>query len=372
MKQLHLGMVGGGQGAFIGAVHRVAATMDGEARFVAGCLSSTPDRALASGKSLGLPDARNYPTWQAMLDRERSLPKGERIDAVCIVTPNHLHFPIAQAFVEAGFHVFCDKPLTRTLAEAQQLAVSVRRAGTVFCVTYNYTGYPLVRAMADMVKSGTLGPIRKVFVEYHQGWLATDLASQGQKQAAWRADPAQAGAGALGDIASHAENLLRTVTGLEVESLSADITTFIPNRRVDDDASVMLRLTTGARATLTCSQVCVGEENALSLRVYGERGSLKWRQEDPNVLLHTPIDAAPRLITRASTDAGPAAAPATRLPPGHPEGFYEAFANIYRGAFAAIRGTTGTYPTIDDGVSGLRFIERCLESCRNKGAWMKV
>jgi predicted dehydrogenase len=368
-KHILLGMVGGGQGAFIGAVHRTAAALDGEARFVAGCLSSTPERALASGRAIGLADSRNYPTWQAMLDGERALPRGERIDAVCIVTPNNLHFPVAKAFAEAGFHIVCDKPLTRTLAEAQDLAATVRRAGTVFAVTYNYTGYPLVRAMAEMVRDGRLGAVRKAFVEYHQGWLATDVASSGQKQAAWRADPALAGAGALGDIGSHAENLLRTVTGLSIDSLCADVHTFVPGRRVDDDAAVLLRMRGGARAVLTCSQVCVGDENGLSIRVHGERGSLSWKQEHPNAFTFTALDAPPVTITRGSAGAGPAAAAATRLPPGHPEGFYEAFANIYRGAFGAIRGGTGTYPTLDDGVRGMAFIDACL---RSNGAWVSL
>lgn len=368
MKPILLGMVGGGQGAFIGAVHRTAATLDGQARVVAGCLSSTPERATASGKAIGLSDNRNYPTWQAMLDGEKSLPKGERIDAVCVVTPNHVHFPVSRAFTQAGFHVICDKPVTRTAAEAEELAARVQQAGTVFCVTYNYTGYPLVRTMADMIRAGKLGAVRKAFVEYHQGWLATDLANQGQKQASWRADPALAGAGALGDIGSHAENLLRTVTGLEIESLCADVHTFVPGRRIDDDAGVLIRLSGGARAVLTCSQVCVGEENGLTIRVHGERGSLTWRQENPNVLTHAAQDAAPRLITRGSADAGDAARAATRLPPGHPEGFFEAFANIYRGAFAAIRGEPATYPTIADGVKGMHFIGKCLQS---RGNWVK-
>lgn len=363
-------MVGGGTGAFIGAVHRTAATLDGEARFIAGCLSSTPDRALASGRAIGLADDRNYPTWQAMLAAEKTLPAGQRIDAVCIVTPNHLHHPVAMAFVEAGFHVICDKPLTRTVAEAQELAAAVRRAKTVFAVTYNYTGYPLVRAMGEMVRSGKVGMVRKVFVEYHQGWLATDLASTGQKQAAWRGDPALAGAGALGDIGSHAENLQRTVTGLGIESLCADVGTIVPGRRVDDDAAVLMKLTGGARAVLTCSQVCIGEENGLSIRVYGERGSLRWRQEDPNALTFTALDAAPQIITRGGIGSGDIARAATRLPPGHPEGFYEAFANVYRGAFAAIRGASGAvYPGIEDGVHGVAFIEKCLAS---GGAWVKV
>jgi predicted dehydrogenase len=377
---LRLGMIGGGSGAFIGAVHRTAACMDAEARFVAGCLSSTPDRAIASGKCVGLPDDRNYPTWRAMLDAERTRPSSQRLDAVVIVTPNHLHHDIALEWTRAGFHVACDKPLTRTLDEAHSLARAVDDARTQFCVTYNYSGYPLVQTARELVRSGVLGPVRKVFAEYHQGWLARDLAASGQKQAAWRADPSLAGAGALGDIGTHAEHLLRTITGLSIESLCADVTSFVPGRRVDDDASVLLRLTGGARGVLTCSQVCVGAENSLSIRVHGERGSLKWKQENPNVLTHLPEGEPARLITRASAAAGEHALPLTRLPPGHPEGFIEAFANIYRGFFSSIRcGATVeqsasaiAFPTIHDGVEGVRFVTRALESAARGGEWVSM
>jgi len=364
-------MVGGGRGAFIGPVHRMAATLDGEAEFVAGCLSSTPERAIESGREAGLKSV--YGTWEEMVERERALPAGERIDAAVIVTPNHLHATVAAAFAKAGINVVCDKPLTRTLAEAEELEREVSRTGVVFCVTYNYTGYPLVRAMREMVRGGQLGAVRRVAVEYYQGWLATNLAAEGQKQAAWRADPALAGAGALGDIGTHAENLMSFVTGLEVESLCADVRSAVAGRTVDDDASVLLRFRGGARGVLTASQVCVGEENGLAIRVYGERGSVAWRQENPNELRVSAEGEATRVLTRAG--AGGPAGMGTRLPSGHPEGFIEAFANVYRWAFGAIRarreGKTAageqSHPTIVDGVRGVRFVERCLAS---KGAWV--
>ncbi|NUQ68179.1 MAG: Gfo/Idh/MocA family oxidoreductase, partial [Phycisphaerales bacterium] len=302
-RPLLMGMVGGGTGAFIGAVHRVAATLDGQARFVAGSLSSTPDKAVASGLELGLARDRAYPTWQAMLSAELQRPPGERVDFVSIVTPNHAHFEPAHAFVQAGFHVVLDKPMVLDSAQAATLADAVAKAGVVFGVTYNYTGYPLVKEAARLVRTGALGQVRKVIVEYHQGWLATPLEASGQKQAAWRTDPKLSGAGALGDIGSHAENLLTTITGLSIESLCAEATTFVAGRRVDDDAAVLLRLSGGARGVLSCSQVCVGSENDLRIRVHGTLGSLAWRQENPNELRLVTHDAAPRIITRAGPEA---------------------------------------------------------------------
>lgn len=368
---LKLGMVGGGTDAFIGAVHRRAATLDGEALIVAGALSSTPERALASGRALGLDPRRTYPTWREMLAGESALPHGERIDLVSIVTPNHVHFDVARAFLEAGFHVVCDKPLVHTSAQAEVLAGLVARTGRILGVTYNYTGYPLVIRARELVAQGALGTIRKVFVEYHQGWLATPLDRAGQKQALWRADPAQAGAGALGDIGTHAENLASFVGGLEIDSLCADVTSFVPDRRVDDDAAVLIRFKGGAKGVLTCSQVCVGCENSLSIRVHGTTGSLAWRQEDPNVLELRAMDAPLQLITRAGDQAGRVANSLSRLPPGHPEGFHEAFANVYRGIFAAIRGEPGpAFPGIVEGARGVRFIERALASARAGGAWV--
>ncbi|GJQ30910.1 MAG: oxidoreductase [Phycisphaerae bacterium] len=376
-KPITYGMIGGGQGAFIGAVHRMAASLDHQARLVAGALSSTPEKSLASGRDLGLPDDRNYPTWQAMLEGEQARP--DRIDFVSIVTPNHAHFEPANAFAAAGFHVVLDKPMVLNSGQAATLAATVAKSGVVFAVTYNYTGYPLVKKAADLVRSGTLGVVRKVFVEYHQGWLATPLEATGQKQAGWRTDPKRAGAGAVGDIGSHAENLVATITGLEIESLCADAATFVPGRTIDDDAAVLLRFKGGAKGVLTCSQVCVGEENNLSIRVYGSEGALAWRQENPNELWHTPRDQPRRLITRAGADAGPQAAAATRLPSGHPEGFIEAFANVYRGVIGAIRakregrtpdGLATQFPTVHDGARGVRFIERVLESSARGGVWI--
>lgn len=371
-EPIRLGMIGGGRGAFIGAVHRMAAAIDGEFALVAGAMSSTPERSIESGRALGLSAERCYPAWREMLNGERARPEGERVQAVSIVTPNATHAEIALAFVRAGFHVICDKPMTVTSAQADELAAAVRQAGVVFAVTYNYTGYPMVRQAAAMVREGQLGTIRKVFVEYHQGWLASALEAQGQKQAAWRLDPAVAGAGgAIGDIGTHAENLAAFVTGLEIESLCADLARFVPGRRLDDDASILLRFRGGARGVLTVSQVCIGQENNLTLRVHGDRGSLSWRQEEPNTLTWDRDDGERRVLTRGSAGLHAAAADATRLPPGHPEGFIEAFANIYRGVAAAIRAGAhaGDFPTVEDGARGVRFVEAAVRSSAAAGRW---
>ena len=347
MRRLRYAMVGGGRDAFIGAVHRKAMALDGQFELVSGALSSSPDKALASGRDLGLADDRNHPDWRALLAEELRRPAAERIDLVTIVTPNHVHFPVARAFAEAGFHVVCDKPLVHTSEQARDLAAVVARTGVVFGVTYNYTGYPMVREARELVRSGTIGKLRKVIVEYNQGWLATRLEETQQKQADWRTDPARSGiAGAIGDIGSHAENLVATVTGLELESLCADLTTFVPGRRLDDDGNLLLRFAGGARGVLIASQIEVGCENDLRLRVFGSTGTLEWHQEEPNTLLHTPIDGPRRVLTRGSAWLGEAARRATRLPTGHPEAFIEAFANVYRGAFEAIaaRKTTGRAP----------------------------
>nr|WP_246350801.1 Gfo/Idh/MocA family oxidoreductase [Deinobacterium chartae] len=372
-------MVGGGQGAFIGAVHRMAAALDGQIEFVAGALSSTRERALASGRALGLEERRNYGSWEEMLERELSLPASERIDFVSVVTPNHMHYPVARAFAEAGIHVVCDKPLVHSSAQAADLLDTAARSGVVFAVTYNYTGYPMVRQAREMVRSGQLGEIRKVIVEYHQGWLATHLEAQGNKQADWRTDPARSGiAGAVGDIGSHAENLVSTVTGLELEAICAELTTFVPGRQLDDDASLLLRFSGGARGVLMCSQIEIGGENDLRLRVFGTRGSLSWRQEDPNELHFYPLEGPEQVLRRAGGYLGPAAARATRLPSGHPEAFLEAFANVYLGAAAAIRarqeGRTpeageADYPTLEDGARGVHFIEKTVESARSETKW---
>ncbi|MFT2719057.1 Gfo/Idh/MocA family protein [Deinococcus sp. A31D244] len=376
---LKLGMVGGGQGAFIGAVHRTAARLDGQFELVAGALSGTPEKALASGRELGLPDDRSYPTWEAMLAGELARPVGERIDAVSIVTPNHLHYPVARAFAAAGIHVICDKPLVHTGEQASDLLAVVRQSGVIFAVTFNYTGYPLIRHARDMIAAGTLGEIRKVIVEYHQGWLATNLEAEGSKQADWRTDPARSGvAGAVGDIGSHAMNLAETVTGLRLEAICADLSTFVPGRRLDDDGSVLLRFAGGARGALLCSQVEVGEENDLRLRVYGTQGGLSWSQENPNRLEYTPLDGPRQVLTRGQGYLSPAAQAATRLPAGHPEAFLEAFANIYAGAAEAIRARqedrepdplVAIYPTLEDGARGVHFIEKTVQSAGSDQKW---
>lgn len=377
-RTLRLGMVGGGQGAFIGAVHRTAAALDGVFLITAGALSSTPERSRASGTAIGLPDDRNYPDWRAMLDGELRLPRDSRIDAVAIVTPNDTHFEIARAFTQAGFHVLCDKPLVHTSAQAAELVRSVRSAGTMFAVSYNYSGYPLVKQARELIAAGAIGRVRRVSVEYHQGWLAANLEQSGQKQAAWRTDPARSGAaGALGDIGSHAEQLVAYVTGLELESICVDLSTFVPGRRVDDDAGMLLRFVGGARGALTASQVCVGCENDLRLRVWGETGGLDWRQEQPNELHLATLGEPERVLRRGNDYLGPAARSATRLPPGHPEAFFEAFANVYRAFGAAIRaGATGLeaaaqhdFPGILDGARGVHFIETALASARSDVRW---
>lgn len=378
-RPLKLGMVGGGQGAFIGSVHRMAARLDGHYELVAGALSSTPEKALASGRDLGLPDDRSYPTWETMLEGELARPEGDRVDAVSIVTPNHIHYPVARAFAAAGIHVICDKPLVHTSEQANDLLAVVKQSGVVFAVTYNYTGYPLIRHARDMIAAGTLGDIRKVVVEYHQGWLATNLEAQDSKQADWRTDPARSGmAGAVGDIGSHAENLAATVTGLELESICADLTTFVPGRRLDDDGSVLMRFVGGARGVLMCSQVEVGEENDLRLRVYGTKGGLSWSQENPNRMEYTPLDGPRQVLTRGQGYLSPAAQAANRIPAGHPEAFLEAFATIYTGAAEAIRAKqegrdpdplVAIYPTLDDGARGVHFIEKTVESSQSDRKW---
>ena len=378
-RKLRYAMVGGGRDAFIGAVHRKASALDGQIELVAGALSANPDKARASGRDLFLADDRNHGSWQELLADELKRPADERIDFVSIVTPNHLHFPVAQAFVDAGFHVVCDKPLVHTSAQALALVAAVQRQGTVFGVTHNYTGYPLVRQMREMVRSGVVGTIRKVIVEYHQGWLATAVEATNNKQAAWRMDPAQSGmAGAMGDIGSHAENLLSTVTGLRIEAICADLSAMGAGRTLDDNADMLLRLQGGARGALLASQICVGNENDLRLRVFGTEGTLDWSQENPNRLLHMPLNDTPRTLTRGGPGLCEAAIRASRLPSGHPEGFIEAFANIYLGVAADIRARlagvapdviAADYPRVEDGARGVRFIEKVLESSRSAQKW---
>jgi predicted dehydrogenase len=379
-RKLRYAMVGGGRDAFIGAVHRHAMALDGHYAFVAGALSASPDKAKASGRDLGLSDARNHGSWQALLEDELKRPADERIDVVSIVTPNHVHYEVARAFVDAGFHVVCDKPLVHTSAQADDLVARVATQRTLFAVTYNYTGYPMVRQAREMVRAGAIGTIRKVIVEYHQGWLATQLEATTNKQADWRTDPARSGiAGAIGDIGSHAENLVATVTGLQIESLCADLTTFVPSRRLDDDGNLLLRFTNGARGVLIASQIETGNENDIRLRVFGERGMLDWRQEDPNHLIHAPIDGPRMILTRNSPWLSDAAKRACRLPAGHPEAFIEAFANLYVGVATDIRArladgvpaslAEADYPRVEDGARGVRFIEKTVASAASVQKW---
>ena len=382
-RRLRSAMVGGGRDAFIGAVHRNAMALDGQYELVAGALSSTPEKSRASGRDLGLADDRNHGTWQELLADELRRPADNRIDVVAIVTPNHVHHEVARAFVDAGFHVVCDKPLVHTSAQAEDLAERVAANGTLFAVTYNYSGYPMVREARELVRTGAIGAVRKVVVEYHQGWLAGALESSDNKQSTWRTDPARGGpGGAMADIGSHAENLISVVTGLELESLCADLTAFGAGRRLDDDASLLLRFVGGARGVMTASQVAAGNENDLRLRVMGERGMLDWRQEEPNLLIHAPIDGPRRVLTRNAPWLSEPARRACRLPPGHPEGFIEAFANVYLGVAADLRlrasqGRAATadeaeYPRIADGVRGVRFIEKTVESAASDVKWTRL
>jgi predicted dehydrogenase len=379
VPRIRLGMIGGGQDAFIGAVHRIAARLDDRYAFVAGALSSTPEKSVASGLALGLDPARSYPDYPAMLKGEAA--RADGIEAVAIVTPNHVHVPAAKACLAAGLHVICDKPLATGLGEARELAAIAAKSDRVFAVTYNYTGYPMVRHARAMVAAGEIGRLRVVQVEYAQDWLATPLETTGQKQAAWRTDPARSGkGGAIGDIGTHAFNLAEFVSGARIESLACDLQATVPGRRLDDNAQMLLRFAGGARGGLWATQVAVGHENDLRLRVYGETGGLEWRQEEPNTLIFSRHGEPPRRITRSSPAAGPAAARVTRIPGGHPEGYLEAFATIYAeaaGAIAARRnGATipadVLYPTIEEGVRGVAFVEAALRSSQADGRWERV
>ena len=377
-----MGLIGGGEGAFIGAVHRIAAELDGNVELVCGAFSSDATRSHRAGVKLyRLPESRSYANTSEMFAAEQALPATERMDFVVIATPNHTHFAIARDALNAGFHVVCDKPVTFDLAQARTLRDIVRASGLVFALTHNYTGYPLVKEARRIVRANEIGPVRRVLVEYLQGWLASDVEATGSKQAGWRTDPARSGAaGCFGDIGTHAENLVEYVTGLRIESLCADLNIFVPNRRLDDDGSVLLRFAGGARGTLTASQVAIGEENALSLRVYGERGSIEWHQQEPNTLLVKWPDKPTEVRRTGGAGISSAGGDATRLPSGHPEAFLEAFANIYRGATAAIvaqragqqsETTALDFPTIDDGVRGMAFIEAVVDSSRRGGQWVR-
>ena len=382
--KVRLGMVGGGQGAFIGAVHRIAARMDDEYELVAGALSSDADRAKASGAELGLDPDRSYASFKEMAKSEAARDDG--IEAVSIVTPNHMHYPVARAFLEAGIHVICDKPLTASLADAKKLAALAEKSDSLFVLTHNYTGYPMIRQARDMVAKDKLGPLRLVQAEYVQDWLTEATEKTGNKQAVWRTDPAQSGAGGcIGDIGTHAWNLAGFVSGLETESLAADLDTFVKGRLLDDNAHVMLRFkpvgkNKPAKGMLWSSQVAPGNENGLKLRVYGTKGGLEWEQEHPNQLWYTPFGQPKQLLTRGGAGAGDAAQRVTRVPPGHPEGYLEGFANIYQEAAAAIRARRKgrkipkqvVFPSVTDGLDGVRFVDACVRSSKKNAAWVKM
>lgn len=393
---LRYGMVGGGPGAFIGPVHRMAAALDGEWRLCAGAFSADAEKSRGTGAHLGLAPDRVYGSWREMVEAEATHPPDERIRAVAIVTPNHLHHPVARAFLERGIHVVCDKPLAVTVEEADDLCRLAASTGLVFAVTYNYSGYPLVKEARARVRGGAVGQARKVVVEYSQGWLAELLEAEGHKQAEWRADPARGGPSAvLGDIGSHAHHLMRYVTGLEVQRLFADVGTVVAGRAAHDDAVVLLELDGGVRGVLMASQIATGERNHLRLRVYGSQGGLDWNQEEPNRLRLLRPDGSVEVVHRAAGTRAPGAAAATRLPGGHPEGFLEAFANIYREVARAVRGRdcTGSdtgagatvhdpaaggdkapepdFPTVRDGARGIHFIDAAIRS-QEAGAWIET
>ncbi|WP_020603486.1 Gfo/Idh/MocA family protein [Spirosoma spitsbergense] len=374
-----MGMVGGGLDAFIGAVHRRAAGFDGEIELVCGCFSSSPDKSKATGHALYLPENRVYTSFEEMITTEKSLPEGERMDFLSIVTPNHMHFPPAKMALENGFHVMCDKPMTLTLDEAKELADIVEMSGLVFGLTHNYTGYPMVKEARAMIKNGILGELRKVVVEYPQGWLSKKEEDNNYKQAIWRTDPAKSGAaGCMGDIGTHAENLAEYITGLKITELCADLTSFVPGRQLDDDGNVLLHFEGGAKGVLHASQIANGEENALKIYVYGELGGLEWHQMEPNTLKYKTQEGQ-RIIRPNVGTLSESAKAHWRMPAGHPEGFFEAFANLYRNfAYAVKAHMEGRdpdplydFPGVADGIRGLAFIDTVIASNSTETKWTK-
>jgi len=380
-RKIRYGMVGGGPGAFIGAVHRKAAALDGLIELVGGCFSSNPEKSRQQGAELFLDPRRVYGSYQEMAEKEAQLPPGERIDFVAIVTPNNVHYPVAKTFIEAGFDVVCDKPMTLTVEEAEDLCRLVKKHNTVFALTHNYTGYPMVKEARELVRKGELGTIRKIVVEYPQGWLSTLLEAQGAKQAVWRTDPAQAGVSScIGDIGSHAENLARYITGLEIEALCADLTTFVEGRQLEDDGNLLVHYKGGARGILYASQVSVGEENDLNIRIYGTNASLEWHQENPNYLRVKYGNGPEKVYKRGNSYLSPITQHNSRLPFGHPEAFIEAFANIYVNAARTMAakyageqpGEFDTdFPTVQDGAIGVHFIHKAVESGKLR-KWVEV
>ncbi|MCX7043973.1 MAG: Gfo/Idh/MocA family oxidoreductase [Candidatus Sumerlaeota bacterium] len=384
-RNLKWGMVGGGPGAFIGEVHRKAARMDGGIELVAGAFHIDPNLSKEMGKSQHLDPKRAYNNYKEMLDGELALPVGQRVDFVSVCTPNNWHFPIARDFLKAGFHVICEKPMTFNVKEAKELKKLVEKTGKVFAVSHNYTGYPMVKLARDMIRKGELGQIRKIIVQYPQGWLATAVEKSGSQQASWRTDPKQSGAGGcVGDIGTHAENLAEYITGLRIQEICAELTTFVPGRKLDDDVNCLVKFDKGAKGILHASQIAIGEENGIAIWIYGSEKSVEWHQEHPNYLYVKQMNGPVEVWRRGNpyiAEKSPAAGRATRLPFGHPEAFIEAFANIYQNIAATIRckiaGEKPTelendFPKVDDGLRGMVFIETVIKSANSKSKWTKM
>jgi predicted dehydrogenase len=378
-RKLRMGMIGGGPGSFIGRIHRIAAELDGEAQLVCGAFSSDAGRSRDAGEAYHVDPSRAYASFTEMLEREKALPSDQRMDFVAIVTPNHLHYEPARRALESGFHVVVDKPMCFSLQEAQALQEIVASTGRILGVTYTYSGYPMVKEARALVAAGRIGIVRKIYVEYPQGWLSTAVEREGQKQAAWRTDPTRSGAGgAIGDIGTHAAHLAEYVSGLRITAINAVLNTFLPGRQLDDDSSMLLRFENGASGTLVATQVAAGEENNLRLRVYGDEGGLDWQQSEPNSLLLRSLDAPTQLLRAGWGYLSEAAAANSRTPPGHPEGYLEAFANIYAGFFKAVRDLASDpnvdmgrydFPDVDDGARGMAFIDTVIRSAQSDKKW---
>lgn len=381
-RKIRMGMVGGGRGAFIGGVHRMAAAIDGQIELVCGAFSSSPEKSKLSGQDLFIPEERSYGSYEEMILREKELPADVRMDFVSIVTPNHMHYGPAKMALENGFHVVCDKPLAFNLEEAKDLVKTVEETGLIFALTHNYTGYPLVKQAKMMVKNGDIGKVRRIVVEYPQGWLSTKLEDSDSKQASWRTDPKRSGAaGAMGDIGTHAENLAEYITGLRISELCADLHTHVPGRLLDDDGSILLRFENGARGVLFASQISAGEENALKIRVYGTKAGLEWSQMEPNTLFVKWLDKSMEVIRTGVGKLYPEATAHTRIPAGHPEGYLEAFGNIYRNFAKCVQARLAgespdplymDFPTVEDGLRGMQFIETVVESGKSDVKWHKL
>ncbi len=381
-RKIRMGMVGGGRGAFIGAVHRMAAAIDGEIELVCGAFSSSAKKSKLSGEDLYLPKDRVYGSYEEMIKKETQLPLGERMDFISIVTPNHMHFGPAKMALENGFHVVCDKPLTFNMKEAKALQKLVEKTGLIFALTHNYTGYPMVKQAKSMIAKNKIGKVRKVVVEYPQGWLSTFVEGTDSKQAAWRTDPKRSGiAGAMGDIGTHAENLAEYVTGLKIKKMCADLSILVDGRQLDDDGNVLLEFDNGAKGILSASQIAAGEENNLRIRIYGEKAGLDWRQMEPNTLIVRWLDKSTEIMRTGVGNLSPEAQAHTRLPGGHPEGYLEAFANIYRNFAKCVQARLQNkkpnkvytdFPTVADGVRGMQFIEKVVASSKSKTKWTKM